>query len=317
MSAMGDYYDYWVNGKDLRISHLALGGRPRRALAQSERAVPRANDWCALELDRYDGTEPALRVDARALEPVRHVLVHGSVATGETCGFSDVDVAVILDDSRSFSCDQHEAAVAELRLLLAGAYGFDRLMHHGLMFFMTSGLGAYDQTFLPIETLKLARVVHGPRSFAFHSSTVPPELFRERLRNASESLRKRFSSAAFLENDFALKTVLSGVLLMPSRVLATRGIHVYKRDSFRRAREFFDESSWELVERAEALRSLWIRPRPSLAGCAVPRRAHPHLRSIVESRFGPRLNTRRLSRKMIEGLERSARAFFERVEVLA
>ena len=310
------YYDRWVNGSQLRIGELAVGKGPSQAPEPSAGEVIHANRM-VLKLSRYDGSTPRLpALDAAHLAPVRHVLVHGSIATGDACGFSDVDVAVIVDDVRSYTFQQHRRAVYELRRLLRAVLGFDSLMHHGLMFFPLSGFERYDERFLPLEALACAKVLHGPTTLHLHATPAPLEEFGAALQGAAASLKKRFAAADFLQNDYRLKNVIAGVLLMPARVLAARGVLVYKRDSFELARELFTPAQWDLIGRSEALRSTWVRPRAPLMNAYLPPSSHPHLRSVVGSRLAPKLNTRRLSARMIDHLRESASAFLDRVEAI-
>ncbi len=308
-------YDHLVNGHGYRAIELAFG-RIARPRIDANALQPPSSSPLVLHIEPY-AAKPFLPVDSAALDPILHVLVHGSIATADACGFSDVDIAVIVEDRRSFSAEQHAKAVAGLRHLLGSIFSYDNLMHHGLMFFPASGLLAYDQSFLPVETLRLARVLHGPRELSLWEVPAEQSRFAASLLLSAKSLRKRFSNRDFLANDFLFKQVLSGTLLMPSRVLAARGVHVYKRDSFATAQEDFNNRSWELIARAEALRSSWVRPRASLAERAIPSFAHPYLRNIVHQRFAPALNTRRLSERMICGMEKSAHAFLDRVESMA
>lgn len=271
-----------------------------------------------LDLASYEGGSASLpRLDSRALAPVTHVLLHGSMATRDACGFSDVDVAVIVDDLREFSAQTHRDAVFELRRLLREVLGYDALMHHGLMFFGASGLERYDQRFLPVETLRCARVLHGPRELRLRLTDPPDGAFANSLKASAASLRRRIARRDFLQNDYQLKSVLSGSLLMPARVLAAHGQHVYKRDSFELAREFFTAPEWEFIARCEALRALWVRPPAPFAHRHAPARTHPQLRQILGARLAPHLNVRRLSSTMIDGFVSSANAFLDRVEHIA
>ena len=310
------YYDRWVNGADLRIADLIAGRLPSHAPAPSPGEVLHANRT-VLQLEPYGESSPPLpQLDASKLATVRHVLVHGSMATRDACGFSDIDIAVIVDDLHSYTPDQHRRAVRELRRLLRAALGFDSLMHHGLMFFPASKLERYDERFLPIEALRCARVLHGPATVHLHAAPAPLEEFRASLRAAAASLRKRFSTSDFLQNDYQLKNVLAGILLMPARVLAARGVMVYKRDSFELARELFTPAQWDLIGRSEALRSTWVRPAPPALNRCVPPGSHPHLRRVFGSHMAPRLNARRISPRMLEGLRAGANAFLDRVEAI-
>lgn len=302
----------------MRAFDIASGKLPKQAPEPCSDAIGLPRQRFDLRLKLYEGRAPDLpKLDARSLEPVTGVLVHGSIATGDACAFSDVDVAVIVNDRDQFAENQHRAAISELRRLLHAILSYDALMHHGLMFFPASGLDCYDQGFLPIEALACARVLYGPRELTLHEAPEQAGGFREALLAAVASLRRHFAQMDFVRDDYRFKSLISGVLLMPARVLAARGTHVYKRDSFQLARGLFSAGEWDLVGRCEALRAMWIRPKATMLQRGVPGRSHPRARQALSSRFAPHLNVRRLSPRMIEGLSRSAGRFFDRVEAIA
>lgn len=314
------FYERWVNGGDLRVVELAAGRAPAAAprpcsSAESERQA----GVTSLTLAPYDGAcgAPLPKLDASSLAPVSHILVHGSMATSDACAFSDVDVAVVLDDEREYPAAAHRAAVLELRRLLHAIYRYDPLMHHGLMFVAASDFRRYDQRFLPVKTLECARVLHGPPQVRVRLAPPPDGHFTGALRASASSLRRRVERRDFLADDYALKSVLSGALLMPARVLSAKGEFVYKRDSFDLARSLFTRREWEFIARCEALRSLWKRPPAPFLQRHVPSRAHPRLAQVAGARFAPRLNVSRISESMAGGLAAGASAFLDRLERIA
>lgn len=312
-----EFYDRWVNGAGLRLVQLVSGAAPEDPSPELSPTVQAGTHVSRLHLERYDSEPQLPALNAASLLPITHVLIHGSMATHDACAFSDIDVAVIVEDRRQFKVEAHRAAVFELRRLLHAVLAYDPLMHHGLMFMRASALTNYDQRFLPIETLRCARVLHGPETLELSSTNAPQETFAERLRRCAASLRKHVRDRAFLQNDYALKNFLSGALLMPARVLAANGIHVYKRDSFEIARELFNAPDWDFITRCEALRAFWKSPHEPLADRYVPNRCHPRLRQIIGARMSPKMNVRRLSKSMVDGLLRCADRFLDRLEAVA
>jgi hypothetical protein len=311
------YYDHWVNGSDLRLVDLASGRLPREVPPACSHSCTSESTHVTLQLQPYENCVPPLpALDAHALAPIKHVLVHGSLATQDSCAFSDADIAVFVDDSRPYTQPQHDAAVRELRRLLHAVLAFDPLMHHGLMFASASALDCYDQRFLPVDTLARARVLHGARTLELHTVATPVEDFARTLGSCATSLRKQVIKRHFLRDDYRLKNFLSGALLMPARVLAASGTCVYKRESFALARSFFTGVQWEFIARCEALRATWRRPAAPFGHGLVPAASHPHLRQVIGQRLAPRFNVRRLSVAMIEGLIVSAHRFLDRVEAV-
>lgn len=312
------FFEHWVNGDGLRLAELAVGRMPAAAPVASRMPAAPPLPETEIRLEAFDGvgcTLPAL--DPQALRPIKHVLLHGSIASHDACDFSDVDIAVFVDDTGAYAAQCYKAAVCELRRLLEAVLEFDPLMHHGLMFAPASSLCAYDQRFLPLDTLAKSRTLYGPA--ALRVRPVPASLAerRRKLRECVRSFHAHLRSEDFLANDYCFKNFLSGVLLLPARALAARGTYVYKRESFALAREFFSRQEWEFIARCEALRALWKRPQPSLAEHLVFGRMHPHVRHVIGSRMAPRLNVRRISSAMLDGLLRSAERFLESPELAA
>ena len=303
----------------MRVAAMAAALEPRSAPETCSCPVTqRAPQILTLENAPYDAPQPRLpALDPLRLEPIERILVHGSAATADSCAFSDVDIAVFVDDTRCYPAHAHRDAIAELRGLLHAALAHDPLMHHGLMFAPASALQGYDQRFLPVETLRTARVLHGSPAFDVHLLERSAGEAKATLVSCAQSLARRVQTPDFLADDFQFKTFLSGALLMPARVLAARGVHVYKRESFKLAHEFFTARQWEFIARCEALRSLWVRPPAPLPHRLVPTMLHPRLRQIFGASCSPRLNVRRLSSVMVDGLLKSAQLFLRRVETLA
>jgi predicted nucleotidyltransferase len=313
-----EFYDRWVNGTGLHFVELASGKAPKQAPVPSPSPSTADTPKTVISLEPYEGCKPQLpQLDAQAATPVSRVLVHGSMATQDACPFSDVDIAVIVDDCTEYTLEQHASAVRELRRLLHAALEYDALMHHGLMFFPLSGLQRYDQRFLPIETLRCARVLHGDPSLELHSGPEAKQHFADSLRRCAAALLQHLHDESYLRDDYRLKSFLSGALLMPARVLAAKGTHVYKRDSFDLARELFDRADWEFIARCEGMRCFWKRPPEPLARRCVPQKSHPRLLQIAGERVAPHMNSRRLSKAMIHGMATSAERFFGRLEAIA
>ncbi len=314
-SGLVDYCERLVNG----LLHRSDKFRPSDRAPLAERQ-PQVDRKIALELAGYT-PDSARHFSTPKFKdmgsPVYRIIVHGSQATDKSvCDFSDVDIVVILDDSIQHAKSDVRRAVTGLLRLLKAVYAYDPLMHHGLMFYPRSGLEAYDQSFLPIETLKRAKTIVGDRNLEVVQAVADQSKLVARLRNSVNSLRRSFQHGDYLRNDFHLKRILSGVLLLPAGVLATRGCFVYKAESFGLAQELFNASQWELVRRAEDMRTKWIRPAQppfaSLLGSAL----HPRHGITWVKRFGSRANATRLVDLKHDAFAACARPCLDRLEHL-
>jgi hypothetical protein len=289
------YYERWVNGNGLRTAS-ALWPRGRDILAPASAPQRRVSAEHATTVEFTQG--PPLvdlpHLDAQALAPVGSIVVHGSQATGDACAFSDVDVLAIVEDVRPFSPAEHRRAARALQSLLRRLYRIDPLMHHGLMLLPASALDAYDESFLPLETLGLARVLHGPSRLEIR--TVPPDVtrLRARVRGVLYVLRRLVDERAYERSDYALKRLISNVLLLPALIAEARGSFVYKRESFALARPLFREDGWSGIARSEELRRSWRAASARTLPETLEGRIHPCLLNRAAIRRQARENAARL-----------------------
>ncbi len=314
------YYEHWVNGVDLSWKRLLLRRSAGAPPVVGQPASEAARNTTELQLSAYapgSSWHFAMAIPQPVPPPVHAILVHGSQATDSTiCDFSDVDTMVLIDDRTAHSRAEHDQAVVLLRRLLGRVYSYDPLMHHGLMFFQRSGFDAYDQSFMPTETLRLAKSLAGEKQLRLSPARVNLEQMCGRLSNSLLSLRRNFQRAEYQHSDYQLKRILSGILLLPTVLLATRGEFVYKQRSFALARELFSVAQWDLIARAEEMRLSWRRPAGSVVPDLLARRFHPQAGIDWTRRFGPSLNAARLVGQKRDPLAQAAPACLDRLEAL-
>ncbi len=321
-STLVGYYERWVNGSDLAWKRRLFNrwkAMPPASVPFASQTLPNSDD-VALQLVRY--LPASARSFVAALpdavpSPIHAIIVHGSQATDSpTCDFSDVDVMVILDDRTSHSRAGHTRAIALLQWLLKQVYTYDPLMHHGLMFFPCSGLYAYDQAFLPIETLRLAKSLGGTQTLSLTKAPADLGRISARLSNSIISLRRSFRRGEYRRSDYQLKRILSGILLLPTVILATRGEFVYKIRSFELAKELFNDSQWDLIALAEEMRMRWRRPATSRITKLLISRLHPQVGIDWVRRFGPSYNAAHLIGEKQDRLAEAAPACLDRLDGL-
>ena len=242
-------------------------------------------------LPKYTNREGIrLEIDGSRLAPIYQILLHGSQATNDTCDFSDVDVLVILDDSRPFTASEHRTAISELRALLKSIFLYDCLMHHGLMFLRRSLLEDYEEAFLPVETLQNAMVLHGPLRVRLRRAVPHLSLIKKRLRASAKSLNNRLERNDHTRNDYSFKSLLSGLLLMPSLLLESVNVFCYKKESFSLGPRQFADINWSVITWAEELRLRWKRPPTPFLQNVVSKVAHPHTIIRLSRTYPPRMN---------------------------
>ena len=302
------YYERLVNGRNLSTLSALSGAVPKGAPPAAPQREPQG-ELVTLAMESAAPAVTLPELDASRLAPVLFVAVHGSQATWDACDFSDVDVLVAIDDRRTYSANQHESAVFELRRLLRAVYRHDPLMHHGLMFCAASDLDAWDQSLLPLQTLRLAHRLHGAAEISVHLTAPQAGAMRMRVRSTVNVLHARLRERAYERGDHAYKQFLSNVLLLPALVAAARGEFVYKRDSFALAQSWFAPDQWSGIARAEDLRLRWKRPIEPAVQRLLGEFAHPSLRVRWAASMQHRENAARLaaseSARWREELERT------------
>lgn len=295
-SALLSYYGKWVNGTGLPTLRALYGGRPGGSPV-SARPIAPGRPLAGITLDAPAPDLRGLpRLAPERLRPVRHIILHGSQATGDACAFSDVDIVVVLDDSRECTATEHRNAVHELKRLLHAVYRLDTLMHHGLMFALASDFQQYDQSFLPVETFRRSHALYGPAMLPVRVVEPNGEKVRRRAQRAIALLREQAETDAWQLNDYAFKRFISNVLLVPALVAAVRGRYVYKKDSFGIVQEWFTPLDWTGIARAEEFRTMWIRPRAPALSQLASFGPHPCVQIRAMLRRPPRLNADRLLR---------------------
>jgi len=158
------------------------------------------------------------------------------------------------------------------------------------MFLAVSDLAQYNECFLPIETLRLSKWVHGMKEVCLTPLRQDLVSAKRRLAAAIHSINLQFERRSYVQGDFQLKNLISGVLLLPSLFLAARGSHLYKRESFAAARQYFP-GSWRFIEAAEEIRINWTRPRDHWWKKQLSTVGHPRSRTLMSEVIPPRVNS--------------------------
>jgi predicted nucleotidyltransferase len=278
--------------------------------AASPQSTPQEKAVLELRLEPFSQASFGFSPRADQLPTVTNILVHGSQATDDACAFSDVDILVILDDRHQFARNDHVKAIRELRRLLASIYEFDTLMHHGLMLLPASALDAYDERFLPVETLRVSKVLAGPLSLALSPAPHDKTGSVKRIHAAAESITMQMGRRIHRRGDYQLKNLVSGILLLPALFLASKSHFVYKRESFELARPYFSAAAWNFIASAEQIRRDWIKPQYPWWKNATVAIGHPRSRTLLSEAIPTRLNLKRPSQDAaIRQLEQAASEF--------
>jgi len=189
--------------------------------------------------------------------------VHGSYASLDTSGYSDLDTLVILKAEVVSDVKRLMLAASDLRSALKNLYRTDPLQHHGHFVIAEQDLWAYPETFFPLVLFEHAVSLRDDRQGA--TLEVTPRDCRLETHAAvwgiCYEIRKRFLQSRPPRSAFEKKLFLSWLMLLPAMYLQAKGQACYKRDSFGLARGDFDGAVWQAsVEMASQKRAVWTNP---------------------------------------------------------
>lgn len=233
-----------------------------------------------------------LRQKLRPIEKHIHsCIIHGSYATQDAIpGWSDLDTMIILKDQVFDSADILRSV--QKVFLKAGllCYWIDPLAHHQLSFITEFDLGYYPQSFLPLPAYARGLRLFGPEHIRFdvRDDAVEQTTVMEKYRNR---FKRKVARNAWSQNQYDWKNDLAHAFLLPSLLLQTKGVYVYKKESFDLLPQFFPGIDQRPLKEAADLMKKWkvrnlVRYLPPWLVTALPYRLS---RIIVEAARKPAL----------------------------
>jgi hypothetical protein len=193
---------------------------------------------------------------------IQGLYLHGSVALGETTGFSDLDGAVLLAPA----AEQDPGALARVaRSITASAQlllARDALQHHGWLVFAPFLLEAYPEDMLPLESLREGIVLFGQDRLVVRPLRCSIAA-RRRLWSMVQVFRTLRNAGAVTRphSPHDDKMLLSQFMLLPALFAQATGRYVSKRSSFSLVRGEHPDLPWDIIDAASALRMSWTQPR--------------------------------------------------------
>jgi hypothetical protein len=221
-------------------------------------------------------------------EFITQFYLHGSLATLDyEKGWSDVDTfmvikqEVVTDEARLHALRQRCLEAWPLFLAIAP------LQHHGFIVATEEDLVSYPSHYLPLPVFDHALSVLDSPPAVFRLRPVTSGSMRS-LTDRRDALTEAVSTGilkhhprngvylqgAFRNADDAmgqLHALLDYVMLVPAVFLDAIGESCYKRESFARARSYFSDAAWDIIDRATEIRRTWpVAEGLSFKGNAVP-----------------------------------------------
>ncbi len=186
--------------------------------------------------------------------------MHGSYAVGGITEFSDIDLGLIV--SKDTSSEELILLRKLVRKILGYIYSIDPLMHHGIDIILTQDLIDYDESILPVNTLRKSVVLNGHANFDFFIN------HRLSVLSAKNRLYRMCESVILYEDKlvnhsaYKLKGLISVVLLITVLfVQVDTGVFLCKHDSIIKFREDYKEKfSFQAIDMATEFREMWSVP---------------------------------------------------------
>lgn len=176
------------------------------------------------------------------------LIIQGSYADRTNISYSDIDLVIIGYLSKE---------VLEIKKKIESILlQVDPLQHHGVFFINKNSFSNYWQMDLPIETLKKSKVFSNkPLKIEIPSVFIENKSSKSWLRaflSRYKNLPITINSGAFYSKYF-----ISQLLLVPTLVLASKGVYVYKRDSFVIAKSYYSDDAWSCINIVSLIRKKW------------------------------------------------------------
>lgn len=268
------YADKRINADNLPIFLSALYydlGNTKKNKVPSKRIK-----LTAIDIDNYSKKNflyPVIEMRNFAEKNLRKFMLdmhlHGSLATLDYKeGWSDFDTLIIIKKD-IFQIPEN---MIKLRNLLyeSKKYFFkvDPLQHHGHMVLTEYDIDYYCETFFPLVLFRYSKSFFGQKFFV------------SKVRDCKVENRKRFdwfveyfiklgSERRFNANSYNLKFFFHLVSLFPIIYLQSKGVHVYKKFSFDKAKKDFSDKEWEPIEMVTKIRNNWKIPKIAPFTCFI------------------------------------------------
>lgn len=184
------------------------------------------------------------------------VFLHGSLATNDYTGFSDVDVGIFVKNEVMVDASLLKKLQKRIRGALRIILRFDNLQHHGLFIIPECFMMNYPEEYLPIEVFKYSKVIGKIFKVRIYSKKDPLSA-RKKLFHMVKAIEK-FHDAP--KNLYELKHKVSMVMLLPTLFLQANGRYLYKKFSFETVKKELP-NEWWIIDDVSDIRSKWLHER--------------------------------------------------------
>lgn len=204
--------------------------------------------WAVRKIAQEFGSRPGLRL-----------VLHGSLATCDTTAYSDVDTLLFVSHDWLATGER----LLDLRRIVQSAqrwlYQYDPLQHHGFMLVSELDLARYARWYFPLELLSHAYALNDGPPIRYRVRDIEHESVSAMRRLCGRLERLERGETPMPTTRYALKTILSDMMLLPTYYLQLVGTVMYKRDSFGAVRDKVSPRARRAIDALSSWRREWRR----------------------------------------------------------
>ncbi|MFC1700635.1 hypothetical protein ACFLZ0_00595 [Patescibacteria group bacterium] len=196
------------------------------------------------------------KIQEKANDFIDYFLVHGSYASKDFIeGWSDLDTIIVLNNNVFQDENTFNRARNFFQRFSFICYYFDLLAHHRFFFVTNFDLSYYPQSILPLVVYE--NCFNLSKKFNSLTFSVREDDFEKyEILNLSWSYITYISQKKYISK-WHFKKCLSIVLMLPSLLLQTKKIYVYKKYSFEVIKKEFSELDFNVIDMASQRRNQW------------------------------------------------------------
>ena len=200
-----------------------------------------------------------MEINKRLKNFVKTFLIHGSFATKDFLPkWSDLDTKIILNNAVFENSSNLKYVQKWMRKLSLLCDKIDPLSHHRFSFLTEFDLKYYPSFIFPKILYNYSLLLNGQSKLEIHSRNDQFERINL-IKGFVNRFKSKVKNGDYSKNLKEWKDDLSCIMLWPTLMLQEKGIEIYKRDSFNRARKEFPETDFSIVDKATEKMKKWKR----------------------------------------------------------
>ncbi len=219
-------------------------------------------------LTAYTGQEKLIHdiknlFEARNHPALQYALLHGSIASDEVIPYSDFDGILIVKASAIKSAFLLRSLRKLIELSEEIIIRFDPLQHHGWQIVFAEELSALHASVVPSILLDESKLIYRSADSSYTLDYYEQSSDQRKvLKHLLDSIRRKCRQPNKIRDRYALKNLLSEILLSPAVFLQSQSPErIGKKDSFTLIRAYADAIELDILDRASHVRRQWKSER--------------------------------------------------------